>query len=121
MFEYLHESIIMAAAANPSMAGKLVVIRPLIEAMRAQVPKEGADYQKVITVLSGPKEKIKAVHAHRHPEHTVLYYVHPGVVRIEGEDYMPERGEILYLKPETWHEVPKHDGVRLSVAMLVDL
>lgn len=96
-------------------------IGPLFEEMRSLVPKEGNDYVKIVLVRLDPSMGDRAsITDHKHPEHTVLYYLHPtGPISIDGVNYQPEKGELLYLPPNKVHGVPRVDEIRMSIALLV--
>ncbi len=87
--------------------------------MRRFVPKSGEDWIKAILVTVRNGDHIPE---HFHPEHTILFYVEPaGVpVVIEGEPYLPEVGEVVYLPPYVRHSVPASQDERISIAMLVE-
>jgi quercetin dioxygenase-like cupin family protein len=97
-------------------------IGPLFDEMRSLVPKEGDDYVKIVLVRLSPEHGDRAaIKEHKHPEHAVLYYLHPtGPITIEGSNYQPEKGELLYLPPNVNHAVPRVSEVRMSIAMLVN-
>jgi quercetin dioxygenase-like cupin family protein len=96
-------------------------LHELRDALRERVPKPGTDYVKFMTVLVGPGEKVSSIDVHAHPEHTILYYVEPGVIQIaDWPPVMPMAGGFVYLPPNTDHSVPKPKNRRVSVAMTVE-
>lgn len=117
-YAFLHRLIVECAAEHPLLIQKYPCMAPLEEAMRSKVDKPGNDWAKFMTVCI-PMGKVKHLDEHAHQEHTVLYYVEPGIIVIEGKEYRPEIGEFLYLEPNVLHAVPAPTARRVSVAMTV--
>lgn len=61
--------------------------------------------------------------SHRHPEHTLVYYVSVGdppcAIIVEGERVVPEPGTAIYLPPGTLHavEASESETPRISLAI----
>lgn len=81
--------------------------------MRAACPLDGSGWYKFMTVRLQPGARISS---HKHAYHTVLYYPE----KAEPVTVTPQPGTILYLPPDTLHEVPVVKRERLSIAMLIE-
>lgn len=68
-------------------------------------------------------EKGGVIFEHKHPEHTLIYYVDVGdppcAIIVAGERVIPEAGTAIYLPPGTPHavELSKSETPRLSLAI----
>ncbi len=82
------------------------------EFLRSKFPIPGDEWDKYIAVLLSPGEKITT---HAHKRHTMLYYPED----CDPVLITPKAGTMVYLPCDTFHEVPKVQRARLSMAMLV--
>ena len=97
--------------------GRLALGKVIGEAMRSECPVPGKDWDKLLSVYLRPGEFVAS---HRHRRHLIMFY--PKATEsllIEGKPHLIEPGEILYVPPQTLHEVKPVHHTRLSVAMLV--
>ena len=90
--------------------------------MRAMVPKPGDDYLQFLEVIFMPGEGIDW---HDHVQHVVLYYHDPAGIPIIDKDgeHLPEPGDMIYIPPGEFHEVPVNSSgrPRVSVALCVEV
>ena len=85
----------------------------LAQLLRDFAPVPGDDYRHLVVVELKPGETIKT-HQHRH--HTVVYYpVDASPITIQ-----PRAGMLVYLPPDTPHNVPATAAPRVSLAMIID-
>ena len=108
--------------SKPGINDLRLVPADFLDQLRALVPKPGTDYAKFVSVVVKPG---KAIRDHKHEGNwTALYYVDPAdtPITIEGEPYLPEKGEVVVLKPGQVHGVLENesDCLRVSIAMLVE-
>ena len=95
----------------PELADKIGLV------MRSKCPVPGAGWDKFMTVLLEPGERIDE---HAHKRHTVLFYPRAcEPLEIAGKPFTPDAGQVIHLPPNVPHAVPKVSRARLSVAMLV--
>ncbi len=99
---------------NPLDIGRVPDGLELAKVMRLLCPVPGSEYSTFMSVHLDPP---KGVAVHKHGQHTVLFYpasCDPLIVT-------PQAGMMIYLPPDTLHEVPPVKSQRLSIAMLVEL
>ena len=81
--------------------------------MRDLVPVPGSEWRKLILVELKPGEEVRE---HEHEGHALLYYpAAASEIRIR-----PSAGMMIYLPAGIRHSVPRVDGPRASIAMIVD-
>ena len=84
--------------------------------MRKRFPFVGHQWDKYLTVYLKVGQDIPA---HSHKRHAVLWYPRSTTVVVEKLEQTLGDGEMIYLPPQTLHEVPRVTVERISVAMLV--
>ena len=90
-----------------------IVLGAIAEFMRDHCPVEGRDWMKYMEVTMKPGENIKR---HKHRYHAVLFYP----ADAEAVVVEPKKGTLIYMPPETYHEVPPVKAARRSLAMIIE-
>lgn len=93
--------------------GDDLVLDAIAEMMRDHCYVAGRAWMKYIEVTMKPGENIKR---HKHRYHAVLYYPDDA----EAVVVEPKKGTIIYMPPETYHEVPPVKAARRSLAMIIE-
>ena len=78
--------------------------------MRDFLPLPDTDIKKIMLVDLKPGESVKE---HQHEEPVILYYPHDST---EPLKVYPRAGMLIYIPPETVHEVPSVEQPRQSIA-----
>jgi len=93
------------------------LVLSIAQVMRAACPVPGDTWDKFMTVALKPG---RSVHPHEHDRHLIVFYPEAcDPIVVEGKQIDLQAGHILYMLPDTTHEVPMVTRPRLSIAMLV--
>lgn len=95
-------------------------LRPLLDELYALFPQPGMPAYQEVPVLV---EYGKDIGPHRHPEHTVVYYVDVGdpvcAILVNDKRIEPVPGTAIWMAPDVLHSVEKSvsERPRLSIAV----
>ena len=89
----------------------------IAEVMRSHCPAPGDTWDTLTIVIMKPGA---SVDLHQHDRHTIIYYPEAcDPIVVAGKQIDLAAGHILYIPPNTPHEVPAVKRTRLCVGMLI--